>query len=818
MSDDCNCCQGLTAQTPVEADNRSGLSAISYRMGTQSQFKQSLLAALSDTTRPALQQLKTRADDDFSIALLDSFSTVADVLTFYQERIANEAFLRTAIERRSLLELARLIGYELRPGVAAGTFLAFTMDTSLGAPVSTTVATGTKVQSVPGPNQTPQTFETIEQIEARVEWNALKPLMTQPQTINTNTTQLYLAGTNTQLQPGDAILLVGSERIQDKGSERWDFRILQTVETDSAQKRTRIAWPTALGKVLPPMSPAATDVKIFALRQRAALFGNNASDPRILSSNGSSLSDLTETVGGVLQWRNFNLNAAQIDLDSTYQKILAGSWMIIASPTYVELCQVNSATNLSRADFSLSAKITRIVPDILENPNQFELRTTTVFAQSELLELTEQPIADAVTGATVALAQMPTGLVKGQWLVASGNDAVTGATVTEIVQVYEIVGATLTVTPALANNFSRASFSLNANVAHATHGETVSEILGSGDASQSYQQFTLRQSPLTYISAANASGATSTLGVRVNNILWQEVPTLFGSGAQDHVFISRTADNGTTTVEFGDGVTGARLPTGQNNVQAVYRKGIGVAGLVDAGQLTSLLTRPLGIKSAVNPEAATGAQDPESLDDARTNAPLTVLTLDRTVSLQDYEDFSRAFAGVAKALATWTWDGQMRRVFITVAGPAGAAIPADSDGYQNLLAALQQAGDPFVSLRVKSYQPAFFRLAANVKIDRDYETDLVLAAVEQALRAQFSFDARAFGQPVMLSEVIAAIQAVPGVIAVTMNNLFRSDAALPTLETRLLAALPQMGASGNVAAAELLTLDPAPLDQLGVMP
>jgi predicted phage baseplate assembly protein len=239
---------------------------------------------------------------------------------------------------------------------------------------------------------------------------------------------------------------------------------------------------------------------------------------------------------------------------------------------------------------------------------------------------------------------------------------------------------------------------------------------------------------------------------------------------------------------------------------------------VDAGQLTSLLTRPLGIKSAVNPEAATGAQDPESLDDARTNAPLTVLTLDRTVSLQDYEDFSRAFAGVAKALATWTWDGQMRRVFITVAGPAGAAIPADSDGYQNLLAALQQAGDPFVSLRVKSYQPAFFRLAANVKIDRDYETDLVLAAVEQALRAQFSFDARAFGQPVMLSEVIAAIQAVPGVIAVTMNNLFRSDAALPTLETRLLAALPQMGASGNVAAAELLTLDPAPLDQLGVMP
>ena len=53
---------------------------------------------------------------------------VADVLTFYQERLANESFLRTASERRSILELARLIGYELHPGVAASGFLAFTLD------------------------------------------------------------------------------------------------------------------------------------------------------------------------------------------------------------------------------------------------------------------------------------------------------------------------------------------------------------------------------------------------------------------------------------------------------------------------------------------------------------------------------------------------------------------------------------------------------------------------------------------------------------------------------------------------------------------
>jgi len=63
--------------------------------------------------------LKTRDPSDPAIALLDSWALVADVLSFYQERIANEGYLRTALERRSVLELARLIGYQLRPGVAA---------------------------------------------------------------------------------------------------------------------------------------------------------------------------------------------------------------------------------------------------------------------------------------------------------------------------------------------------------------------------------------------------------------------------------------------------------------------------------------------------------------------------------------------------------------------------------------------------------------------------------------------------------------------------------------------------------------------------
>jgi len=822
--DTCHCCEGLTAQTPATVMNRPGLAAIAYRVGTHSQFKKSMLAALSDVDRPALQNLKTRDNDDFSIALLDAAAAVADVLTFYQERIANESYLRTATERRSLLELARLIGYELRPGVAASTFLAFTMDDTPGAPLETTVDVGTKVQSVPGPDEKPQTFETVEKFTARVEWNAIKPQTTQTFVPQFGDTHVYLKGTATNLKSGDAILFVGSEREGFSGSERWDFRRVTKVSSDFDANRTRIEWAEGLGTTSPHLVLPSANPKVYALRVRASLFGFNAPHPLTLSNEVRGHYGFA--VGDGSDWTKFFTFSGQtIDLDTTYPGILAQSWLVLSQPDYQELYRALTVIEGSRASFTLSGKTTRISLDTNENLPLFQssnYRETMVFAQSELLEIAEGPITSPVTGATIPLARAPSGLVKGQRIVASGKDSTTGVAISEIVQISAIDGKILALTPPLKKSYVRTaskpeeSFSLNANVAHATHGETVSEILGSGDASQRYQQFTLKQSPLTYISAANASGAASTLQLRVNDLLWHEAPTLFGRGLQEHIYVTHTSDDGKTTIEFGDGVTGARLPSGQDNVRATYRKGIGLDGLVKTGQLTSLLTRPLGIKSVLNPEDATGAQDAESGDAARTNAPLTVLTLDRTVSLQDYEDFSRAFAGIAKAHATFTWDGQTKRVFITVAGPDGAEIKADSDTYINLLAALQRAGDPFVSLRVKSYRPARFRFAGKVKIYPDHQTDIVLIAVENALRDKFSFDARAFGQPVFLSEVIATVQAVTGVLAVDVNKLYRVGAAA-TLQNRLLAALPETLADGSLVAAELLTLDPAPLDELGVM-
>ena len=814
---DCGCCAGLTAQTPDEVANRPGLGAIAYRVGTHATFKSSMLSALSDSTRPALRALRTREDDDFSIALLDVSAVLGDVLTFHQERIANESYLRTATERRSLLELARLIGYELRPGVAAHAYLAFTVDEAPGTPARTTIDIGLKVQSIPGPGETPQTFETVEQIEARVDWNAMTPPMTRVAVPVFGTTHAYVKGTATNLKAGDAILFVGAEREADAGSERWDFRRVAAVIPDHNAGRTRIEWLDGLGTTSPHLVLPAANPRIYALRQRASLFGYNAPHPLTLSKDTRANYGFKD--GDQSDW-TFGFAGQTIDLETTYPGIIKQSWLVLSRPDYQELYRATTVTEGSQARYTLAGKTTQLTLDTSENVSLFQgahYRETMVFAQSEPLDLAEEPIVTAITGRSVPLMTTADGLAKGRVVVALGKDHTTGDSVSEVVTIAEISASgkttTLVVDPPLANSYARDSFRINANVAFATHGETVQDVLGSGDAGRAYQRFTLRQPPLTYVGGSTPSGIESTLRLRVNELLWHEVSALYGHGPQERIFITRSDDEGKTTVQFGDGITGARLPSGQDNVRAVYRKGIGLAGLVKAEQLSLLLTRPLGVKAAVNPKAAAGADDPESLADARRNAPLTVLTLDRAVSLQDYEDFARAFGGIGKALATWAWDRQTRRVVLTVAGPNG--LPVDPTTATHLLDALQASGDPFVNVRVKSYRPASFTLAGTVTVDRDAEPDTVLATVAQALRTQFSFEARAFGQPVMVSEVVAEMQAMAGVVAIDLDKLYRTGMPA-TLQPRLLAALPELGADGDVAAAELLTLDPAPLDQLRV--
>jgi predicted phage baseplate assembly protein len=229
--------------------------------------------------------------------------------------------------------------------------------------------------------------------------------------------------------------------------------------------------------------------------------------------------------------------------------------------------------------------------------------------------------------------------------------------------------------------------------------------------------------------------------------------------------------------------------------------------MVAAGQVSLLMTRPLGVRAVTNPTAPTGADDPETLDDARGNAPLTVLTLDRIVSVRDFEDFAAAFAGVGKAQAAVLWNGERRLVHLTVAGAGGAAVPEGSALLDHLRAAVDAARHVDQPVVVASYEPLAFGLAAGVVVDPAHRDEDVLAAVAAALLAAFSFEARGFGQGVTTAEVLAVMQAVPGVVAVDLDALGGHD---PFASPRLLARAARWE-GGALRPAELLTVDPAGL-------
>jgi predicted phage baseplate assembly protein len=366
-----------------------------------------------------------------------------------------------------------------------------------------------------------------------------------------------------------------------------------------------------------------------------------------------------------------------------------------------------------------------------------------------------------------------------------------------------------------AHTYVRDTVTLNANVVMATHGETIQEIIGSGDARQSFQSFRLKGRPLTYISAASESGMTPALEIRVDNVAWSEVADFRDAGPDDRVYVNRHNEDGSTRIVFGDGARGARLPTGQGNVVAGYRIGAGRDGLLEADQLTLMAGKPAELKSVSNPLPPAGAADGETLAQVRVNAPATTLTLGRVVSLKDYEFYARAFAGIAKARADWVWDGTARPIILTVAGEGGAELPSSGADINNLRTALRNAGDPDVPLRIFPHEPVDFTLEADLFIEQGYDSNDVITAVNTALNRSFSFTARMLGQSVKRSGVVAVIQAVEGVKAVDLNQLYRLDQA-PGNYPHLVAARPSVTAGLPDRGTELLTLSPAPV-KLGII-
>ena len=999
MTVPCGCCDGVERLTPDQTANRPGLPALSYRVRTHATFLETMLARLSSSDHPALARLRTRDRGDASIALLDCWATIADVLTFYQERLANEGYLRTATERRSVLELAQLIGYQLRPGVSASVYLAYDIDNNQKDPV--VIPAGAKVQSVPGPGELPQTFETSEKFEARAEWNNLQVRKTRPQYIENvgsvsdikdkwYVRSLYLKGAATNLKPNDVLYFDFGGEGDPKG-----IRLIDTVATDFQNDRTSVQLqvesnhvnrasdgkagdtrsfnnlvvPLTKDLFIPPRSSRALDRSmtasfkpasdigvhlvtellpklqstlysawsnakatqdpslkaVHAFHVNASLFGHNAPkqlspDPR--DSEGPVLFRIDAEPTFKRMWREFIFENSDAEspkgvktlaLDTTYDQIKPGSWVYIIRPDTAgdiekNAKRVRSVHKVVRVETqtleagTFSSKVTILT---LDSPWLTEvdvgqiihqeggnsdmpghalfLPRVTVYTQSEPFVLAEEPIHDCVgldeknknKGNTIELSGLVEGLVSGRWLIVSGEredikgqagETIRGVMASELVMLAGIVQTTLSDPvvsegrdiPKASDNqddkgrpgdrihtflqladkgltycYKRDTVKIYGNVIKATHGETRNEVLGSGDAAKSFQAFAMKQPPLTYVSAPTKDGVQSTLVVRVNDVKWGEAETLAGLGPVDQRSITKTDDESKTSVIFGNGEHGMRLPTGVENVRASYRNGIGKAGNVKADQLTLLGTRPLGVRGVTNPIRASGGADRDTRDQAKRNAPLAVLALDRLVATSDYADFARTFAGIGKAHAQRLSDSRQPGVHVTIAGVDDIPIGKDSDLFRNLTVALREFGDPFLPITVDVRSLKALLISAEVVIHSDYDWEIVEPQIRAKLLDEFGFDRRELGQPVFASQVINAIQSIRGVTytdldvlaGITESDLLDPEALKKKLDElaaqqtnraaeHVEASLAKPNSVRTIQPAELVILTPAVPDTL----
>ncbi|MGA2129691.1 MAG: hypothetical protein ABSG76_26460, partial [Xanthobacteraceae bacterium] len=276
-----------TIRRPIRAPNPPGLPALGFRVATQPLFLRWMLSrlaqgtlALPDRTRienNPLQSLNPDAPDAFVPSLLSAWAAVGDVLTFYQERIANEGYLGTATEVLSVRQLVSSIGVTPRPALSATTHLAFSLIDGRGAADRVSIPKGTAVRSVPPADSTAVVFETDRDIEARRAWNAMTPLLpavTVAPPVVAQATRLRVAGVTSELRPGMPILLHGKRSAADMPESV--VRELVGVETNAAEGSTLVSWrePIEGAAGTPPFIAP----ELLAFRSSARLFGAGAPD------------------------------------------------------------------------------------------------------------------------------------------------------------------------------------------------------------------------------------------------------------------------------------------------------------------------------------------------------------------------------------------------------------------------------------------------------------------------------------------------------------------------------------------------------------
>ncbi len=261
---------------------------------------------------------------------------------------------------------------------------------------------------------------------------------------------------------------------------------------------------------------------------------------------------------------------------------------------------------------------------------------------------------------------------------------------------------------------------------------------------------------------------------------WAPARDLLGAGPTTRAFVVEVEADGTAQLRFGDDVFGLR-PASGTSFDAVYRVGNGTAGNIGAGAIAHVVVdRPTPITGATNPLPASGGTEPEDAEHVRQSAPSAFRTQQRAVTLADYAEVTERKPEIQRAAASLRWTGSWPTVFVTVDRLGGRTVDEPFrteiskylDGYRLAGQDVDVAGSRFASLEIE----------LDVCVKHDY----FRSDVEQQLRNVFSSgtapdgtrgffhpDNFTFGQPVWLSAIYAAAQAVPGVASLEVTKFQR---------------------------------------------
>jgi hypothetical protein len=238
------------------------------------------------------------------------------------------------------------------------------------------------------------------------------------------------------------------------------------------------------------------------------------------------------------------------------------------------------------------------------------------------------------------------------------------------------------------------------------------------------------------------------------------VSSFFATGPLDEVYIVRQNDAQAAVVTFGDGTTGARLPTGVDNITVTYRFGAGAAK-PPAGAIGQLARPVAGLRQVFNPVAAGGGADADQPKDLRRNAPNSALLLGRAVSVVDFEALAREFGGVVNAHVEWAWDETSQGAAVKV-----WFISDGGDIAQALRAFLIGQADPNTPLVAEAAKAQPSQLIIDLEIDSRFNTQLVIEQVKKTLSNPdtgiLALENIPIGCPLFRSRIFDAVLAVEG--------------------------------------------------------